>query len=142
VRRLACIVSIVALVAAACGGKQTPAGPGSGDPDPIARDNRTPIEKRRDAACDALGPKLTACAVEDARQALAAGKITKKQFDEDTTPQLQKALTQDWLKKCKASRNISSRQVRVLEVCFQEEQQCGPLHDCLLNLDPVKTPGK
>src|SRR5262245_27733420 len=40
-----------------------------------AADSRTPIEQRRDAACERLAPKITACAVEDARAKLAAGKI-------------------------------------------------------------------
>jgi hypothetical protein len=34
---------------------------------------------------------------------------------------------------------MSSRQVRVLEVCDKEEQQCGPLVSCLGHLnEPAK----
>jgi hypothetical protein len=35
---------------------------------------------------------------------------------------------------------MSSRQVRVLEVCFKEEQECGPLMSCLdhLKAQPAK----
>jgi hypothetical protein len=130
---------IVILLVAACGGKQT-TGPGTGsatgsaEPVGVVKDTRTPIEKRRDEACDTLGPRLTRCSVDDARAKLADGKITKQQFDADTKPDLQRALTADWVKKCKV--DMSSRQVRVLEVCLREETECGPLQDCLLNLQP------
>jgi hypothetical protein len=30
---------------------------------------------------------------------------------------------------------MSSRQVRVLEVCFKQETECGPLTECLKNLE-------
>src|SRR5512140_2903916 len=80
---------------AACGGPQhTADGGGSAghDPAPLTNVNKeTPIEQRRDAACDHLGPKLTACAVDDARANLAAGKTTKQQFDQDTAPDIQRA---------------------------------------------------
>ena len=139
---------LVALVA--CGGpSKPPAGPtgatsdGDGSaaresPAP-ATDPRTPIEQRRDAACDRLGPKLTACAVEDARANLAAGKIGRDQFDRDTAPAIQHKNTKEFAKKCKETVN-SSHQVRVLEVCFREENQCAPLLDCLEHLrDPGAT---
>jgi len=123
---------------AACGGPQHPAdGGGSAghdQPAPLANVNKeTPIEQRRDAACDHLGPKLTACAVEDARANLAAGKTTKQQFDQDTAPDIQRKNTEKFLKTCKSA-DYSSRQVRVLEVCFREETECAPLLDCLGHL--------
>jgi len=93
----------------------------------------TPIEQRRDAACDQLGPKLTVCAVEDAKASLAAGKIDKPQLERDTAPAVQHKNTEEFLKACKAT-PYSSRQVRVLEVCFREETRCGPLLDCLGHL--------
>ncbi len=121
----------------ACGGTQhTSHGDGDGaareQPPPVA-DPRTPIEQRRDAACDKLGPKLTACAVEDARANLAAGKIGRAQFDRDTAPAIQHKNTEEFAKACKGTA-YSSRQVRVLEVCFREETQCAPLLDCLEHL--------
>jgi len=46
--------------------------------------------------------------------------------------------TDMFVEKCTAWRDISSRQIRVLEVCFKEESQCGPLRECLANLQPPK----
>ena len=133
------IAIIVLLVA--CGAKQQqqqqqPPAPSDASAEPVGvvKDTRPEIVKRRDTACEQIGPKLTQCAVEDARVQLAAGKITQQQFTDDTKPEVQRALTKAFLKKCK--RDMSSRQVRVLEVCFREEQECGPLATCLENLQP------
>jgi hypothetical protein len=124
----------------ACGGPERAPGRTGGAPaDPAPGDPRTPIERRRDAACDALGPRLTACAVADARADLAAGRIDQRQFDDHTEPRWQQKLTADWLAKCKAAR-YSSRQVRVLEVCFGEETECGPLIACLDHLHDLVRP--
>jgi hypothetical protein len=123
----------------ACGAPQRPPDDDgrSGRPQPApVTDPRTPIEARRDAACDQLGPKLTACAVEDARANLAAGKIGRDQFERDTAPAIQHKNTEEFVRACKGTA-YSSRQVRVLEVCFREETQCAPLLDCLEHLrDP------
>jgi hypothetical protein len=126
--------SLVIVMLAACGSKPAPTGPatGSGSAQP-APDPRTPIVRRRDAACDALGPKLVACAVSDTKADLDAGKISKAQFDDLTAPVWLKRLEAKWFKECKVD-EISSHQVRVLEVCFKEEQECGPLLDCLTHL--------
>jgi hypothetical protein len=126
---------IVVLLLAACGGKPAPAGPGSGSAEPIGivKDTRSELEKRRDTACEQLGPKLTACAVADAKAELDAGKITKKEFDLNTGSEVQRKNTDEFVKACRVP--MSSRQVRVLEVCFKEEQQCGPLADCLTHLN-------
>jgi hypothetical protein len=132
------IVTIVAIAAhsGACGGTQ-PAQPGGGgtDPDPVT-DTRTEIEKRRDAGCEALAPRLFQCVVDDSKAEVAAGRLTKAQFEKDTSPEMQAAFKQDWFTKCK--RPMSSRQVRVLEVCFKEETECDPLYACLDNLKPAK----
>ncbi len=128
------LVLVLALVA--CGGKQTPP-PADPEPVGVVKDTRTPIEKRRDAACEQLGPKITQCAVEDAAKDLAAGKVTKQQYDQDIASGVQKKNTEEFEKKCKVP--MSSRQVRVLEVCFKEETQCAPLLDCLSHLnEPAK----
>ena len=133
---------VLILAIAGCGGKQTTgSGTGSGGdehPGPVA-DTRTPFEKRLDAACDALGPRLTQCAVDDSQAELTAGRITKKQFDELTNPQMRAALVKDWETKCNKS-DRSSRQVRVLEVCHAEETECEPLLDCLENLNKRSEP--
>jgi len=128
----------LALAAVACGGKPAPKtaadGSGSGDPPVgVAKDTRTEIDRRRDAACGQLGPKLAQCAVEDSRAKLAAGELTRSQFEEATKPELVRALAEDWRKKCHQG-YMSSRQVRVLEVCFREESACAPLGACLQNL--------
>ena len=120
-------------ILAACGGskpKQDPlAGSGSGEPPGVVADTRNELEKRRDAGCEKLRSRLVACAVEDAKAELDAGRITKKQFDQDTTPEVKAKLGSEWMKACQVE--MSSRQVRVLEVCDREESQCAPLTSCL-----------
>jgi hypothetical protein len=136
-RRLPHRVAAAWLIAAwACGGPQRTADPDPTPalaPAPAARDSRTSIERRRDAACEVLGPRITACAVEDARANLAAGKIGRTQFDADTAPGIQRKHTDEFEKACKAGA-YSSRQVRVLELCPQQETRCAPLLDCLDHL--------
>ena len=128
------------LLVASCGNKsQTPvsnAGSGGGSSSDIGnmKDTRTEIEKRRDAACETLGPRMTSCAVEDAKRDLAAGKIKEDQFKKDTAPEVLKKNTDEFFKNCHAS-DFSSRQVRVLEVCQHEESECEPLLACLDNLN-------
>lgn len=125
--------------AVACGGKQTPPPePQSTAPPPPVKDTRSAFEQRRDAACEHLAPKLTHCAVEDAQADFAAGKISKQQLASDTAPEVQRKNTQVFIDKCHAWRDMSSRQVRVLEVCDREETQCGPLSECLKNLQAQK----
>lgn len=126
--RSSCVLALVA--AMACAGSPAP---GAGGAAPPAGDSRTPIERRRDVACEQLGPRLTACAVEDARAELAAGKITQQQFDRDVAPDIQRRNTEDFVKVCKSTA-YSSRQVRVLEVCPREEARCAPMLDCLDHL--------
>lgn len=130
------LVFVVAL--AACGSKSsTPiANAGSGDTEPAGpvTDSRTDLEKRRDAACQTLGPRITACAVEDAKQELAAGKVKQKDFDASTSPDVQRKNTDEFIEACEKAQ-YSSRQVRVLEVCQREESQCEPLLACLDNLN-------
>lgn len=124
---------LIALVA--CGGKQpAPAGGnGSGEPPGVVTDTRTELEKRRDAACEKLRPRLVQCAVDDAKAELEAGRMTKKDFDLNTAPEVRTKLGEKWIEACRVE--MSSRQVRVLEVCDREEQQCGPLLSCLGHLN-------
>jgi hypothetical protein len=137
-------LGLALLLAAACGGQPAPkpgiVGNTAGSDDPpagVVKDTRTPIERRRDAACEKLGPKLAQCAVEDSREKLAAGQITQQQFADATKPDVVRALAADWRKNCRKG-YMSSRQVRVLEVCFREEPECGPLEACLQNLEATK----
>jgi hypothetical protein len=119
------------LILVACGGKQQTAP----DPEPkgVVQDTRTPIEKRRDVAAEKIAERATKCAVDDARRDLTAGKITKKQFDDDTKPELQAKLKQDWIKKF--SIPLNSFQVRVLEVCNRDATTCDELNDCVQHIN-------
>lgn len=129
-KRLACALWMTAAVAA-CG---SPPPPKSAEtPTSSVRDTRTELEKRRDDACEQLAPRLVACAVEDSRAQLAAGAITQQVFDLATKEDGQRALAADWRKRCRGG-YMSSRQVRVLEVCHREETACAPLEACLENL--------
>ena len=115
---------------AACGPKTTPPPPESRGSN---ADARPEIDKRRDVACERVGSKLTECAVADAKAELDAGRITRAAFDADTDPAIQRRLTAKFIKECRVP--MSSRQVRVLEVCFKQEPECEPLADCLTHLN-------
>jgi hypothetical protein len=99
------------------------------------KDTRTELEKRRDSACETLGPKITSCAHEDAKADYAAGKVSKTEYEKNTAPEVLSANTKKFVETCQQQR-YSSRQVRVLEVCQKEESECGPLLSCLDNLNP------
>ncbi len=128
---------LVLVVFAACGGK-TPAKP-TLDPEPAVvapvADGRTAIEVRRDAACEALGPRITACAIEEARRTLSADELAKLGL-EQTAPKH----TEIFVGECK-TQQLSSRQVRVYEVCMAEESACEPLIACLDNVKPTAAEG-
>jgi hypothetical protein len=141
-------LALVAAVAlGGCGGSQhadggpsAAGGAGGATTAPIASaapDARKPIERRRDAACDQLGPKITTCAVDDAKADFAAGKIDRAQLERDTAPEVQRKNTEKFATECKGHA-YSSRQIRVLEVCFHEEPRCAPLLDCLGHLSDVE----
>jgi len=96
----------------------------------------TPLEKRRDTACEVAAKRVTACAVEDSKRDLAAGKVTKEQFDKDTSSQIVAKNVDEYASKCKAHTDYSSRQVRVLEKCPDYESECEPFLKCLDNIQP------
>lgn len=128
--------SLALFVLVACGGsKPAPATGGSGASEPpgVVTDTRSELEKRRDAGCEKLRPRLVQCAVDDAKASLEAGKISKQQFETDTSADVRNKLGSEWMKSCRVE--MSSRQVRVLEVCDREEPQCGPLVSCLGHLN-------
>src|SRR5688500_16066465 len=110
--------SIALLLLVACGGKSPPPEDPK-DPPGVVQDTRSELEKRRDAGCDALRPRLVQCAVDDARAEMDAGRMTKKDFDVNTSKDVLAKLGDEWMKSCRVE--MSSRQVRVLEVCFKEE---------------------
>jgi len=131
---------VLVTMLAACGGKQTPepaTGSDTGsaaDPPGVVTDTRTEIDKRRDVACEATGKKVTDCAVADARKEHAAGRLSKEKLDSITEPAIQKKNAEEFEAKCDVP-EMSSRQVRVLEVCMKEESECGPYLACLDHLN-------
>ena len=119
----------------ACGGSHhsDSTGPSNADPVPVYKDSRTPLEKRRDEGCEAIQPKLTQCALADAKATMSPKELTDLKPEELLASHKQK-----FLKECKGSA-MSSRQVRVLEVCNKSETECDPLAECLKNLEPAKS---
>ncbi|HTR50940.1 MAG TPA: hypothetical protein VMJ10_09565 [Kofleriaceae bacterium] len=127
--RLALVVALVA-----CGGSQPP--PAQPEPQPQGpTDTRSPIEKRRDAACDVVAKRTSACAAESEKALLAAGKISQQEYAEATDPRVIAKAADMYAEKCK-SRDYSSRQIRVLEKCPQYESECTPFFQCLDNVQP------
>jgi hypothetical protein len=122
---------------AACGSKQQPPVENTGTGSTAApADTRSAIEKRRDAACEELGPRITTCAANDAKVALADGTITQKQYDEITEAGVLKKNTEEFIENCENPKTAySSRQIRVLEVCPEAELECEPMIACLDNLN-------
>ncbi len=94
-------------------------------------ETRTELEIRRDASCEALGPRLTACAVAEARRTMTAEELAKLDL-EKTAP----VHSEEFTTECKRQQ-LSSRQVRVYEVCLVEETECDPLVTCLDNVAPT-----
>lgn len=127
-----------ALALAACGGKQQPAGGDDDLPDDLSARGgsgaapapQTELQTRQFAACEQVGPRITECAVADAQAHMAPDELAKLDL-EHTAP----VHTREFIKNCKAS-TMSSRQVRVYEVCTREETECGPLLACLDNASP------
>jgi hypothetical protein len=131
------LVLVTASTLAACGSKQQTPVENTGTGSAAApADTRTAIEKRRDAACEELGPRLTTCAVNDAKAALAGGTITQKQYDDITQSGVLEKNTEEFIESCEKPKTAySSRQIRVLEVCPKEELECEPMIACLDNLN-------
>jgi hypothetical protein len=130
------------LALAACGNKggsgggdtlpddlRTGSGSGSGSDDD---DGDAELERRKGAACEELGPRLTECAVADARATMTPAELAKLDI-ENTAP----VHTREFVKSCKGQA-LSSRQVRVYEVCLREETSCEPLLACLENAKPTE----
>ncbi len=133
----ALLLLAAAVCLAACGSKNTTSGDGDTLPDDLRGGNgagdppdMTELAKRQGAACEALGPRLTECAIADARATMPPAELAKLDI-ENTAP----IHTREFVKSCKAQ-SLSSRQVRVYEVCMREETECGPLTACLENASP------
>ncbi|MBV8762690.1 MAG: hypothetical protein JO257_35725 [Deltaproteobacteria bacterium] len=123
-------------VLAACSSKPAPAPQQPTPPAGVVKDTRTPLEQRRDAACDVVGKRTAACAVQDSKAQLAAGKITQDAYNKATEPAVVAKDAEVYADKCKAKRDYSSRQIRVLEMCPKYESECEPFLACLQNLQP------
>ena len=152
-RRAVLLVILVVFVLGACGGTQPPpadnddvlpdpgsaspggAGPG-GEIDDTGEMPASELERRQFAACERVIPRLTECAVADARANLSPEQLAELDL-ERTAP----IHTRENLKTCKAQR-LSSRQVRVYEVCDREETSCGPLVACLDHAQPRSGDGE
>lgn len=135
------ILLAAAVLAVACGPKSKPveddtlpdpgsdspgdSGTGDDEPEPPA----TELEARKYAACEKAGPRLTECAIEDAR-----ANMSPKEFAELDVEKTGPVHTREFIKKCSTD-ELSSRQVRVYEVCIEEETECAPLMACLANLN-------
>jgi hypothetical protein len=126
---------LLAAALAACGGGQKPPPPDEGDDDlsaltPPDAAPMTELQRRQVAACDQVIPRLVDCTVELGLRDQPPEKIAEADI-EHTAP----IHKREELKKCKAAQ-LSSRQIRVLEVCDREESECEPLIACLDNMKP------
>jgi hypothetical protein len=134
------LIAIALVTFAACGGsKPPPASAGSGtasasDDDTLTDThaaNDTPIHKRRNAACEQVGAKVAACAIEDTKNDKQHPPTADELKQLDQTAAIDK---REYVKKCEAT-EMSSRQVRVMEVCSQQEAECEPFLACLDHLN-------
>lgn len=123
----------------ACRSKQQPP-PKNDDTPPagVVKDTRSELEKRRDAACENVGKLTAKCAAQDAKRDFEAGKTKKADYEADTKPEIVSKLAAKVEGECKSHKDYSSRQIRVMEKCPQYETECGPLMECLHNVQPQK----
>ena len=73
-------VLLSSLTSGCGGGQSAPAAPAQ--PAAPAGPPKTELQRRQEAACDALGPRLTACAYESAKRNLTEEQLKKEQVDE------------------------------------------------------------
>ena len=130
---------ILFVVVAACGGKSKPATTPPPDDDltivphqPDAAKPATEFERRHHAACETVGAKVSACAAEDTRNDKAHPPTADELAQLDQTAAIDK---REYIKKCDAA-EMSSRQIRVMEVCSKEETACDPFLACLDHMKP------
>lgn len=124
------LVALASACSGSGGGAAAPRGPAQ---DPVA--GKTELERRQEAACQAVGERTTACAVADAKT-----KATPEQLRWLSLEQTAPRNTAKFVEECLA-RPMSSRQVRVFEVCFREERECAPFFACLEHARPQPAPG-
>lgn len=112
---------------AACACRTSPPASGTAAP---AGDGKTELQRRQEAACAAVGERTTACAVADAKAKATPEELRKLELDQ-TAPRN----TEKFIAECVA-KPMSSRQVRVFEVCYREERECEPFFSCLEHARP------
>lgn len=128
--------SVVFALLAACASKPAPAPQEPPASSGAVKDTRTPLEQRRDAACDVVGKRTAECAAADSKALFEAGKIKEAEYKAATDPRVVDKDAEVYADKCKAKRDYSSRQIRVLEKCPAYESECAPFLQCLQNLQP------
>ena len=124
-------ILIAIVLGAGCGGGEKK------QPEPVRNEapppeTRTQLQARQEAACEQVGPRVTQCAVADAKAKMKPDEVAKLDL-EKTAP----IHTREFIKQC-TSGYMSSRQVRVYEVCLREETECDPFLACLDNAKPQK----
>ncbi|MEZ4359219.1 MAG: hypothetical protein R3B48_03495 [Kofleriaceae bacterium] len=118
----------VALLSLACGGRGAPAErPAGVEPQP---EPASEFARRQRAACAATGERVTACAITGLRAASTKDELAKLDLEK-----MQQVNSAAYAEKCEADA-LSSRQLRVYEVCLREERECEPFLSCLDNLTP------
>jgi len=105
-------------------------GPGESEPPPPEDE----LHRRQYAACEQIIPRMTSCAVDDAKKNMTAEQL--KNLDVDATAKIH---TREYTKKCKKCA-LNGYQVRVLEVCYAQTDNCDDLRDCLDNLNKRPPP--
>jgi hypothetical protein len=114
----------------ASGGASEPSGDGTAALSPEEQKRQealAALKARQDGACETLGPRITECAIADARKSMSKEELAELDL-EKTGP----AHTQKYVDECKSA-DYSARQVRVMEVCQKEESECEPMLACLEN---------
>jgi hypothetical protein len=124
------LAATLLLALSACSGGASSPPPKQPEPPAPEAKPMTELERRQGAACEALGPKLTQCAYESAKRTLTPEEMKKEQVEEKRPEHTAKIIDE-----CK-KQQMSSRQVRVYEVCMREESECAPLLACLDNAKP------
>jgi predicted small lipoprotein YifL len=124
---IAVCLGVVAAVAGCGSAGPAPQPPAAATPSPPSRSE---LARRQDAACEALGPRLTECAIADAK-----ASMTKTELVELDLPHTAPRHTAEFIEKCR-KQELSSRQVRVYEGCLHQETQCEALLACLDHVKP------
>jgi hypothetical protein len=116
---------LLALWLASCAGAPKP------DPDPVpVEPQRTELEVRQDAACNLVGGRVIDCAMTDLQASTPPEELAKLDLAKMREENVSK-----FMATC-AGGAMSSRQVRVYEVCAAAETECEPLLACLDNARP------